>query len=125
MHYSGSKGERNRGSRSIPNGLILSGSRCNRISGHYGLECVHRGILRPPDAEIQPDVPPGGAPNRLNPSNSRSNRVSGHYAVEDGSFRYVGSIRLHNSCLKCHVPFCQSLETRLAALSISIPEVKK
>ena len=36
LHYSGSKGEGNRGSRSIPNGLILSGSRCNRIFGHYG-----------------------------------------------------------------------------------------
>ncbi|MGI9239836.1 MAG: hypothetical protein ACR2RV_03490 [Verrucomicrobiales bacterium] len=39
----------------------------------------------------------------------------------DGVFRFVGAIRLHNACLKCHVPFRQSLETRLAGLSISIP----
>ena len=31
-----------------------------------------------------------------------------HESVEDGSFRFVGAIRLHNSCLKCHVPFRQS-----------------
>ena len=42
-------------------------------------------------------------------------------AVEKGSFRFAGAIRLHNSCLKCHFPFRNSLETRLAALSISIP----
>jgi hypothetical protein len=42
-------------------------------------------------------------------------------SVEGKSLRFVGAIRLHNSCLKCHVPFRDSLETRFAGLSISIP----
>ena len=42
-------------------------------------------------------------------------------AVEGDRFRYVGPIRLHNTCLKCHVPHRTSLETRLAGLSITVP----
>ncbi|MFT5856896.1 MAG: heat shock protein HslJ [Verrucomicrobiales bacterium] len=38
LQYPGSEGEKNRVSRSIPNGLILSGSGCNRIFGHYAVE---------------------------------------------------------------------------------------
>ena len=42
-------------------------------------------------------------------------------AIEGDDFRFVGTIRLHNSCLKCHVPFRKSLETRFAGLSVRIP----
>lgn len=42
-------------------------------------------------------------------------------SVEKNTFRYVGAIRLHNRCLKCHVPFRTSLEDRSAGLAISIP----
>jgi hypothetical protein len=42
-------------------------------------------------------------------------------SIEKNTFRFVGAIRLHNACLKCHVPFRNSLETRTAGLAISIP----
>jgi hypothetical protein len=42
-------------------------------------------------------------------------------SLDGRAYRFVGAIRLHNACLKCHVPFRDSLETRLAGLSISIP----
>lgn len=42
-------------------------------------------------------------------------------SIEENTFRFVGAIRLHNACLKCHVPFRNSLETRIAGLAISIP----
>ncbi len=41
--------------------------------------------------------------------------------VENGKFRYVGAIQLHNQCLKCHVPHRTSLEDRFAGLAISMP----
>lgn len=42
-------------------------------------------------------------------------------AVERGKFRFVGTIRMQNECLKCHVPLRTSLEDRVAGLAISIP----
>ena len=42
-------------------------------------------------------------------------------SVEGERFRFAGAIRLHNACLKCHVPFRKSLETRKAGLVINIP----
>ena len=45
-------------------------------------------------------------------------------AVEDQTYRYAGSIRLHNACLKCHVPNRTSLEDRTAGLVISLPIAK-
>ncbi|HWL07544.1 MAG TPA: DUF3365 domain-containing protein [Planctomicrobium sp.] len=46
-------------------------------------------------------------------------------AVEEGTFRYVGMIRLGSECLKCHVPMRKSLEDRFAGLVISMPFQKK
>jgi hypothetical protein len=48
-----------------------------------------------------------------------------HEAIEGDNFRFVGTIRLHNACLKCHVPHRKSLETRAAGLAITIPLVPK
>lgn len=42
-------------------------------------------------------------------------------AIEDGRYRFVGSIRLQNQCLKCHVRDRTTLEDRFAGLAISIP----
>ena len=42
-------------------------------------------------------------------------------SVEGGKYRYVGLIRLHNECLKCHVPLRTSLEDRAAGVAISMP----
>lgn len=44
------------------------------------------------------------------------------YAEREGNlYRYVGTIRIQNECLKCHVPNRTSLEDRVAGLAISIP----
>ena len=48
-----------------------------------------------------------------------------HEATEGDTFRFVGTIRLHNTCLKCHVPHRKSLETRAAGLAITIPIAPK
>ena len=50
-----------------------------------------------------------------------SKGVNEYEAVEDDTYRFAGSIRLHNACLKCHVPHRKSLETRFAGLTIQIP----
>ncbi|WP_437192011.1 c-type heme family protein [Planctomicrobium sp. SH527] len=42
-------------------------------------------------------------------------------AVEDGTYRYVGMIRLSSQCLKCHVPDRKSLEDRFAGIVVSMP----
>lgn len=42
-------------------------------------------------------------------------------AVEDGTYRYMGMIRLSSQCLKCHVPDRKSLEDRFAGVVISMP----
>ena len=42
-------------------------------------------------------------------------------AVENDRYRRAGAIRLHNVCLKCHVPNRTSLEDRAAGLVISMP----
>ncbi len=44
-----------------------------------------------------------------------------HETVEKGVYRYAGSIPIQNQCLKCHVPFRETLEERFAALEISMP----
>ncbi|MEZ5304694.1 MAG: DUF3365 domain-containing protein [Verrucomicrobiales bacterium] len=36
-------------------------------------------------------------------------------------YQFTGRIRLHNQCLKCHVPNRTSLEERAAGLTITIP----
>ncbi len=41
--------------------------------------------------------------------------------IVDGRYRFVGSIKLQNVCLRCHVPSRKSLEDRFAGLSISMP----
>lgn len=41
--------------------------------------------------------------------------------VVNGRYRYLGSVKLGNVCLRCHVPSRKSLEDRFAGLSISIP----
>lgn len=41
--------------------------------------------------------------------------------VENGRYRFAGSIPLQNQCLKCHVSDRKSLEDRFAALEISMP----
>tara|TARA_R110002096_G_scaffold16106_49_gene55339 strand:- start:8561 stop:9106 length:546 start_codon:yes stop_codon:yes gene_type:complete len=41
--------------------------------------------------------------------------------VDNGWFRFVGAVQLHNQCLKCHVPYRTSLEDRVAGLKIEIP----
>ena len=41
-------------------------------------------------------------------------------SVEDGLFRFAGPVRMHNVCLKCHVPNRTSLEDRTAGLVISM-----
>lgn len=41
--------------------------------------------------------------------------------LENDRYRYVGTIRLQNECLKCHVPNRTSLENRVAGLAISFP----
>ncbi len=41
-------------------------------------------------------------------------------AVEDGRYRRVGVIVLHNVCLKCHVPARTHLEDRAAGLAITM-----
>jgi hypothetical protein len=41
--------------------------------------------------------------------------------VSGGRYRYAGAISLANECLKCHVPDRQNLETRKAAVLISMP----
>lgn len=40
--------------------------------------------------------------------------------VENGRYRFAGAIRLHNQCLKCHVPQRTTLEDRTAGLAISM-----
>ncbi len=45
--------------------------------------------------------------------------------VEDGQYKRVGVIVLHNVCLKCHVPNRTSLEDRAAGLVISVPLPQK
>ena len=42
-------------------------------------------------------------------------------ALEGNRFRFAGSIQLHGTCLKCHVPNRRSLEDRFAGLVISMP----
>ena len=42
-------------------------------------------------------------------------------AVERGKYRFVGTIRIRNQCLKCHVPNRTSLEDRVGGLAIQIP----
>lgn len=42
-------------------------------------------------------------------------------AVEQGRFRFVGAITLHNQCLKCHVPNRTTIEDRVAGLSLTFP----
>lgn len=42
-------------------------------------------------------------------------------AVENGTYRFAGTITLGNQCLKCHVPDRKSLEDRKASLVISMP----
>ena len=44
-----------------------------------------------------------------------------HEAMVDGSFRYVGRVRLASQCLKCHVQRRTTLEDRFAGLSLTIP----
>ena len=46
-------------------------------------------------------------------------------AVENDRYRHAGAIRLHNVCLKCHVPNRTSLEDRAAGLVISMPIKKR
>lgn len=46
---------------------------------------------------------------------------SEYHEVEGKFYRHVGTIRLHNVCLKCHVPNRTSLEDRAAGLEITIP----
>jgi hypothetical protein len=41
--------------------------------------------------------------------------------VVEGRYRYAGAISLANECLKCHVPDRQNLETKKAAVLISMP----
>ncbi|MDF1823200.1 MAG: DUF3365 domain-containing protein [Verrucomicrobiales bacterium] len=43
------------------------------------------------------------------------------YGMEDGRYRFVGAITLHNQCLKCHVPYRSNLDSRVAGLAISMP----
>lgn len=45
---------------------------------------------------------------------------SEYEALEDGRYRYVGSIRLRSQCLKCHVARRTSTEDRFAGLVISM-----
>ena len=40
---------------------------------------------------------------------------------EGGVYRHAGPIRLHNDCLKCHVPSRISTEDRTAGLVIIMP----
>lgn len=42
-------------------------------------------------------------------------------SLEDGSYRYVGTIRLSAHCLKCHLPSRTSNKDRAAGLVISFP----
>ncbi|MEM7015279.1 MAG: DUF3365 domain-containing protein [Verrucomicrobiota bacterium] len=42
-------------------------------------------------------------------------------AVEDGVFRFVGMIQLHEDCLKCHSPNRMALDCKAAGLQIKIP----
>ena len=42
-------------------------------------------------------------------------------AVEGTKFRFAGTIKIHNQCLKCHVRNRTSLEERVAGLVIGFP----
>lgn len=42
-------------------------------------------------------------------------------AIENGRYRRVGAIHLHNACLKCHVPHRTTLKAHTAGLVISLP----
>lgn len=42
-------------------------------------------------------------------------------AVEDGVYRYVGMIQIHEDCLKCHAPNRMTLDCKAAGLQIEIP----
>jgi hypothetical protein len=41
--------------------------------------------------------------------------------VDGDTYRYAGAISLGNECLKCHLPDRQNLDTRKAAVLISMP----
>lgn len=41
--------------------------------------------------------------------------------VEDGQYRFAGTITLSSECLKCHLPHRTSTKDRAAALAISMP----
>ena len=44
-----------------------------------------------------------------------------HETTGNGLYRRAAPIRLHNTCLKCHVPDRTSLEDRVAGLVVSMP----